>query len=56
MVTLHGFLDQVKMCLEGCFIRKCVNIDSLQAVPLLIPSPVCSGNGFDGKGGTQKFL
>ena len=55
VVALHGLANQVKMCLELGFIRKCIHVDPLQGIAVRIPSPVSAGGGFHLEGSREEL-
>ena len=41
VISLHSFFDHIKMSLEFILTGKCIDIDPLHYIPLLISSPIC---------------
>ena len=56
VVALLGLADEVEMSLELGLIRKCIHINSLQGITLLVASPVSAGCGFDLECGGHELL
>ena len=56
VITLLRFLDHLEVRLELVFRRKRIQVDSLQLVTLLVPSPVRHGGGVNLERCTQKLL
>ena len=56
MIPLLCLLHEFKMRLQSFLVREGVEIDPLELVPVLIPSPVGPGGGLDLEGRVQKLL
>ncbi len=56
VVALLGLADEVEVGLELGLIRKCIHINSLQRIALLVASPVSAGRGFDLEGRRHELL
>ena len=56
VIALHSFLNKIEMRFELCFVRECIDINSLQGITVRVASPVCAGCRFDLERCRHKFL